>query len=57
MFTKTNLMKRKKEELVDMVINQRQLMRELYSNLDDKTKAELNKKVEDIIWPVMHRGE
>lgn len=50
-------MKRKKEELVDMVINQRQLMRELYSNLDDKTKAELNKKVEDIIWPVMHRGE
>ena len=32
-------------------------MRELYSNLDIKTKAELNKKVEGIIWPVMHKGE
>ncbi|EWH19857.1 hypothetical protein [Bacillus haynesii] len=55
--TKPGLMKRKKADLVDQIIRQRQLMRELYNHLDDDVKQKLRTKVKSYIWPVMHREE
>ncbi|WP_026579488.1 MULTISPECIES: hypothetical protein [Bacillus] len=52
--TKPGLLKRKRADLVDQIIYQRQLMRELYNHLDDDVRLKLRTKVESHIWPVTH---
>ncbi|UAW07980.1 hypothetical protein [Bacillus phage BUCT082] len=54
---KARLKKTNREVLADLVIHQRQLMRELYNNLDSKTKIELKQRVESYIWPIMHNED
>ncbi|MEC2307658.1 hypothetical protein [Bacillus atrophaeus] len=57
LLSKAKLKKTNREVLADLVINQRQLMRELYNKLDSKTKIELKKRVESCIWPIMHNED
>ncbi|MCY9057948.1 hypothetical protein MOE81_08405 [Bacillus inaquosorum] len=57
LLTKAKLKKTNREVLAEIVINQRQLMRELYNKLDNKTKIELKKRVESCIWPIMHNED
>lgn len=44
LLTKAKLKKTNREVLAEIVINQRQLMRELYNKLDNKTKIELKRE-------------
>ncbi|MCY7829884.1 hypothetical protein MOB37_18570 [Bacillus spizizenii] len=53
--TVSGLNKKTKKELTDYIIDQRLLMREQYKMLDVPLQEELKKKVEQYIWPVMHR--
>ncbi|MCY9156280.1 hypothetical protein [Bacillus haynesii] len=52
--TKSGLLKRERADLVDQIIFQRQLMRELYNHLDDDVRLKLRKKAESHIWPATH---
>lgn len=52
--TKSGLLRGKKADLVDQIVYQRQLMRELYNHLDDDVRLKLRTKVESHIWPVTH---
>ncbi|MED4861413.1 hypothetical protein [Bacillus atrophaeus] len=55
--TQPGLGKKKKEELIEHIQYQRQLMKELYKKLDHKTQNELKIKVESCIWPIMHNED
>lgn len=55
--TKPGLLNRERADLVDQIIYQRQLMRELYNHLDDDVKQKLRTKVESHLWPVMYRED
>ncbi|MFG6669433.1 hypothetical protein ACGYLS_03195 [Bacillus subtilis] len=53
--TVPGLNKKTKKELTAYIIEQRLLMREQYKMLDAPLQEELKEKVEQYIWPVMHR--
>lgn len=51
LLTKAGLNKRTRSVLVDMVIDQRNLLRTLYNKLDEETKKKVKSEIEMCIWP------
>ncbi|APH36091.1 hypothetical protein BHE96_11090 [Bacillus subtilis] len=51
LLTKAGLNKRTRSVLVDMIIDQRNLLRTLYNKLDEETKKKLKSEIEMCIWP------
>ncbi|MCA1233318.1 hypothetical protein HRF59_04805 [Bacillus velezensis] len=51
LMTKAGLNKRTRSVLVDMIIDQRYLLRTLYNKLDEETKKKLKSEIEMCIWP------
>ncbi|NMV97998.1 hypothetical protein [Bacillus velezensis] len=51
LLTKAGLNKRTRSVLVDMIIDQRNLLRTLYNKLDEETKKKFKSEIEMCIWP------
>ncbi|MEY8189526.1 hypothetical protein AB4X15_07560 [Peribacillus simplex] len=52
---KSGFKKYNKNELIDIIFEQRALMKTLFENVEHSKKEELKIKVEKTLWPIMHQ--
>lgn len=52
--TRSGYKNQKREVLIDIIFEQRSLMKSLFNKLDEDAQKEIKKRIEKYFWPVMH---
>ncbi|WP_368223584.1 hypothetical protein ABQ613_06965 [Bacillus velezensis] len=55
--TRSGYKNQKREVLIDIIFEQRSLMKSIFNKLDEEAQKEIKKKIEKYFWPVMHNED